>query len=164
MAIKFDSRIIMGICIILAFFGGIALAAPKTGGGRGFDDYGYNDDGTVFMNCKANYVNWKNGAPATICSETDMEVHIKWKFDKDGNLDWFLNLLYSPVSESHVMKKFVTISQEECSAVGGAFMTPGLVVKQTGEIVPVCQIMQATSGEGATLIATPVGFGVYQGN
>ena len=161
MAIKFDSRIMIGAFVILAFLGGIAMAAPKTDGGRGFDDYGYNDDGTVFMNCWTNYLNWKAGRPVVTCPENDLEVHIKWRFDKDDDLDWVLNLFYSPISGDHVMKKYVTISQEDCSAIDGVWMgfKP---ISQIEERVPVCQIMQVTSGEGATLVATPAGFGIYQ--
>lgn len=146
---------------LLAFFAG-AVATPKTAGGKGFDDYGYNDDGDLFIGCLTNYYNWKYSRPTITCPENDLEVHAKWHFDKDGNLDWLINLLYAPATNTHVLKRFATINQDECEQAGGRWLNFQKVT-QTGEIVPVCQLMEVTSGEGVNLIATPAGFGVYQG-
>jgi hypothetical protein len=76
-------------------------------------------------------------------------------------LDWLINLFYAPTTNTHVLKRFVTIGESECNEAGGTWLRFHTVT-QTGEYVPVCQIMQVTSGEGVTLIATPTGFGVYQ--
>ena len=160
METKFDSKLLLIVMMSVAFLVG-AMAAPKTGGGKGFDDYGYNDEGDIFIGCYTNYVNWKLDRPMVECPENDMEVHAKWHFNKEGGLDWLINLLYTPLTGDHVLNKYVTIEQSECDAVGGIWRGT-LTVTQTGESVPVCQIMQVGSGEGATLIATPVGFGLYK--
>ena len=160
METKFDSKLLLIVMMSVAFLVG-AMAAPKTGGGKGFDDYGYNDEGDIFIGCYTNYVNWKLDRQMVECPENDMEVHAKWHFNKEGGLDWLINLLYTPLTGDHVLNKYVTIEKSECDAVGGNWYNLHKVT-QTGEIVPVCQIMQVGSGEGALLIATPVGFGLYK--
>ena len=158
---KIDAKIIFGVIVILAFFGGVALAAPKGSGISGFDDYGYNEKAEVFMGCLANYNNWKLKIPATECTEIDLQVHANWRFDNEGDLDWLMNLLYSPVSGDHVLKRYVTIDQEACAEAGGIWYNLQKVT-QTGELVPICQIIEVVSGEGSTLVATPAGFGLYK--
>ena len=161
MAIKFDAKLLVGGFILLAFLGGIAMATPRGSGRGGFDDYGYNENAEVFMGCLDNYNNWKLNRPATECTDIDLQVHANWRFDSEGDLDWLINLLYSPVSGDHVLKRYVTISQEACIEAGGRWFNLQKVT-QTGELVPVCQITEIVLGEGPTLVATPAGFGIYK--
>ena len=160
METKFANKLLLVGMMAIAFFVGV-MAAPKTGGGKGFDDYGFNENGDIFIGCLTNYNEWKGGIPTTECPENDMDVHAKWHFNSEGGLDWLINLLYTPITGDHVMNKYVTIEQTECDAVGGRWYGH-LTVTQTGERVPICQIMQVGSSEGVRLIATPVGFGFYK--
>ena len=150
---------VMGL-VLIALFGGMALASAKSSN-AGFDEYGYNERASLFQNCWTNYLNWKFNRPVVECPEDDLQVHIKWHFDKDNNLDWLINLFYNPVTGEHVLKRYVTIDQEACAEAGGRWLRFHRVT-QTGEIVPVCEIMEVTSGEGVLFVATPAGFGVYQ--
>ncbi|MBR9689339.1 MAG: hypothetical protein GOV01_00360 [Candidatus Altiarchaeota archaeon] len=153
-------KFMMAAFVVTAFFIG-AMAAPKGTGNAGYDDYGYNEKAATFQGCLANYYNWKAGTAATECTDTDLQIHAKWHFNNEGGLDWLLNLFYSPVTGSHVLKRYVTVDQETCTEIGGTWFNFHKV-SQTGELVPICQIMEVESGEGATLVATPAGFGLYQ--
>ncbi len=160
---KGNLNIILGSIVILALIGGVAMAKSKGNakGNSGFNDYGYNERAFVFNGCYANYLNWKSDKVAVECSESDLGIHAKWKFDKEGDLDWLINLIYSPVTGDSTLKRYVTISQESCGEIGGKWLSFHKVT-QTGAVVPVCQITESVNGEEPTLIATPAGFGLYK--
>ena len=93
------AKFIFGSLFLLLLIATPARACERRWNLRsGFDEYGYNEHATLFKGCLTNYYNWKFNGPAIECSETDMKVFAKWRFDREDHLRSLFNVLYEPTT------------------------------------------------------------------
>jgi len=163
-----NELLILGLIVVAAVATGIAMARPKAN--SGFDAYGFNQKAKVFLGCYSNFVAWRTGKPPTTCRENDAWGLVKWHFDTEGHLDWWINHFWC--ESGSVFKKFVNLPKEECESQGGVYIKSTIVY--TGEPVDVCEIQRVIAGDfqpclgsmapGETIdsfVALPAGFGAY---
>lgn len=166
MDIQIDEKIVLGVLVVVSFFVGAMAAPGNSKGNGGFNEYGYNDNAGLFINCVQNYDKWKAGNTPSDCPEGADTIHSKWFFDREGNLESLMNLIYN--NDFSVLNKFVTVNKTVCDAQGGEFWGK-FTVTPTGENVPVCQIQGVVEGDAPSsytkfgeFIASPPGYGFYK--